>query len=291
MKMLMFQYVFLTRIMKGFLMARYALVLTVVVALTLTAGCMQRIEGAGQQAPAPVSPALGAQVNDTSASTEALLVEQVAQSRENYREGLQKLADFYRKNGNSMKLNWAQAEIKGLDSAPQYRFIIQAEAAGPDLRAVASIPGADVLYRDGQALYNEGRSIIGIADDAKLRMALDRFNRIIAEFPTSDKIGAAAYISGEIYEHFKDYSIAALYYKRAFQWDPNIQYPATFKAAYMYDKYLMNRSEALDLYNLYLARGAKNQAYKEHAEMRIAEINKQPLPKPQPQNPSVPPLP
>jgi tetratricopeptide (TPR) repeat protein len=283
--MIMFQHVFLAQIMKGFLMARYAIVLTVLIALTLTAGCMQRIEGAGQIAPKPASPPPGAQVSDTSASTEALLVEQVAQGRETYKEGLQKLADFYRKNGNGMKLNWAQTELKSLEGGPQYRYVIQAEVAGQDLRAVDSIPGADVLYRDGQGLYNEGRAVVGIADNAKLRMALDRFNRLIAEFPTSNKIGAAAYISGEIYEHFKDYSIAALYYKRAFQWDQDIQYPATFKAAYMYDKYLMNRSEALDLYKQYLARGPKNDAYKEHAEMRVAEINKLPLPDPQPLNP------
>ncbi|HSV27835.1 MAG TPA: hypothetical protein VLH60_08075, partial [Sedimentisphaerales bacterium] len=208
-----------------------------------------------------------------------------------YRQGLEKLVDFYTRTGNSMKLNWARTELDALNRAPQYRFVIQAEAAGPDLRAMTLIAGADVLYRDGMAYYSEGRPIVGLTNEGKLRMALDRFNQLIADYPTSDKIDDAAYAAGEIYEYFGDYSIAALYYTRAFQWDDNTPHPARFKAAYVYDRHLANRQRALELYQDYLARDPRNMRFRRYAENRVAEIMKEPTREPQPLPPSVPPVP
>ncbi len=273
-------------------MARYALTVAVLLALSVFAGCGPSFEGAGQMAPpARLDPTAAAQVSDTSASTEAMLVEQVAIGRQTYKLGLEKLADFYTKSGNNMKLNWAMAELDALNTNPQYRFVIQAQAAGPDLKASASMPAADVLYRDGMAYYSEGKPIVGLVNEGKLRLALDRFNQIISQYPTSDKIDDAAYAAGELYEYLHDYSIAALYYSRAFQWDENTPHPARFKAAYMYDRHLTNRQTALELYQAYLARAPRNQGYKVYAETRVAEIMKEPLKEPQPLSPAIPPMP
>jgi len=273
-------------------MARYAVTLTIVLVLSLLAGCGPRFEGAGQMAPPAVLTTPTAEIYDTSPATEAQLVEEVAVSRQSYKQGLEKLVDYYVKSGNNMKLNWAKEELNALNTSPQYRFVIQAEVAGPDLQATASIPGADVLYRDAMAYYTDGRPVVGFVNEGKLRLALERFNQLIAEYPTSDKIDDAAYAAGEIYEYFKDYTIAAMYYTRAFQWDDNTPHPARFKAAYMYDKHLANREKALELYKDYLARGPRHQGYKQHAETRVAQIMKEmPVTPPPSVSPSVPPMP
>jgi len=130
--------------------------------------------------PVYLTPSAAAQAKDTTASTEAELVEQIALSRQNYKEGLERLADYYTKNGNNMKLSWAKDELKALNTSPQYRFLIQAEVAGAELRATASAPGADVLYRDGMAYFSAGKPILATLamNEGKLRLAIDRFNQV-----------------------------------------------------------------------------------------------------------------
>jgi tetratricopeptide (TPR) repeat protein len=276
-------------------MARYAYCLVTLSILGLLAGCEPSYEGSGQIAP-PTSLSGGsmATVQDTSAATEAGLVEQVALGRQTYKEALEKLIDYYSKSGNNMKLQWAKSELKALNQNPQYRFIIQAEVAGADLKASSSIPAADALYNDGMKYYHEGKPLIGTLalNEGKLRMALDRFNQLMRDYPTSDKIDDAAFHAGQAYEDLKDYTIAATYYTRAFQWDENTPYPARFKAAFVYDKYLFNREKALEDYKAYLAHGAGNGTYKEIAEQRVAELQKEiPVTTEPPLKPAVPPLP
>jgi len=276
-------------------MTRYALSLAVLSVLGLLAGCGPTYEGSGQIAPPPsLSPSTPASVTDTGAATEAQLVEQVALGRQTYKEALEKLEDYYTKNGNHMKQQWAKAELKGLNESPQYRYIIQAEVAGQDLKAMSAETPADKLYAEGMSYYHEGKPLVGslILNEGKLRMAIDKFNMLIRDYPTSDKIDDAAFHAGQAYQDLKDYSIAALYYTRAFQWDENTPYPARFKAGYVYDKYLFNREKALECYKAYLARNPSNATFKEIAEQRVAELQKEiPVGEPQPLKPAVPPLP
>lgn len=276
-------------------MTRYALSLAVLSVLGLLAGCGPQYEGSGQIAPpAAMVGGTPATVQDTSAGTEAALVEQVALGRATYKEALEKLIDYYTKGGNSMKLNWAKAELKALNESPQYRYMIQAEVAGPDLKATSPIPAADALYSEGMKYYGQGKPLIGtlIVNEGKLRMAIDKFNQLIRDFPTSDKIDDAAYYAGESYEALKDYSISATYYQRAFQWDDNTPYPARFKAGFVFDKYLFNREKALECYKAYLAHGATNGTYRDIAERRVGELQKElPIEDQNPVKPAVPPLP
>ena len=97
-------------------------------------------------------------------------------------------------------------------------------------------------------------------------------NKVITDYPTSDKIDDAAYRAGQIYEHFKDYQIAAVYYQRTFQWDDNTPYPARFKAAYVLDKHLHMRKEALAVYRLAVLRESRYEGNTEYARKRILQI-------------------
>ena len=107
---------------------------------------------------------------------------------------------------------------------------------------------------------------------------LNMCNDLIKQYPTSDKIDDAAYMAGEIHEWFKDYSIAALYYKRAFQWDPQTPYPARYRAANLLDHQLFERDQALQLYRESLQKEKEylNSDTVTLIEQRIAELTVEP---------------
>jgi tetratricopeptide (TPR) repeat protein len=199
------------------------------------------------------------------------LVEQLAVHRGAYRATLAKLVEYYTTSGDATKLRWAQKEQATL---VQYRYLMPAEAMQTALAAMDSIDEADVLFEEAKQLYWEAKRLVVIADEDKLRMALSGFNKLITNYPTSDKIDDAAYRAGQIYDHFKDYQISAVYYQRAFQWDDNTPYPARFKAAYVLDKHLHMRKEALALYRLAIARESRYEGNTEFAQKRILEMTK-----------------
>lgn len=201
-----------------------------------------------------------------SAATEIALAEELAATRLAYHKQLEKIKSFYEQSGNQLKIEWVERELKSLDSIPRYRYILQAEVAGDKLVAKDSIPKADILYKEALDIYNRTDLIFPIpvfvgheetafphhvpifVSKKKLQRALNKCNDLIKDYPTSDKIDDAAYLAGEIHEYFGDYSIAVLYYKRAFQWNPNTPYPARYKAARLEDYKLFDRSQALKLY-------------------------------------------
>ncbi|MBN1796137.1 MAG: hypothetical protein JW804_05645 [Sedimentisphaerales bacterium] len=199
-------------------------------------------------------------------------VEGMAMHRRAYRESLVALIKHYKNTGNYMKRQWAEKELETLDTIPQYDYIIEASIAGPDLKASQEIPEADDLYYEALVLEDEANKLILIKNEDLLRLALDRYNSLIRDYPKSDKIDDAAYRAAKIYQGFKDYSIAALYYQRAFQWDPETVYPARYKAAYIFDKKLHQRSEALELYQQALELDPLNETQKQIANERVAEL-------------------
>lgn len=199
------------------------------------------------------------------------LVEQMAVHRSAYRAAIAKLVDYYTTSGDATKLRWAQKELASL---VQYRYLMPAEAMQTALAATDSIEEADVLFEEAKQLYWEAKRLVVIADEDKLRMALRGFDKLITNYPTSDKIDDAAYRAGQIYEHFKDYQIAAVYYQRTFQWDENTPYPARFKAAYVLDKHLHMRKQALTIYRLALQKESRYEGNTEFARKRILEMTK-----------------
>jgi TolA-binding protein len=171
-----------------------------------------------------------------------------------------------------MKREWARKELAALDAIPQYNYIIEAAMAGPELRASEEIPEADDLYYEAQVLEDEARKLVLLKSSEKLRLALDRYNQLIRQYPTSDKIDDAAYMAGKIYEGFKDYSIAVVYYQRAYQWDAETIYPARYKAARLLDDKLVRRSEALELYGEALKYDNLTSVQRQYIQDRLAEL-------------------
>lgn len=202
------------------------------------------------------------------------LVEEMAGYRAAYRTGLEKLVEYYKGSGDAVKLNWAMRELASLNAGAQYRYIMPAASIDANLQAVDTIEAADALYDEAEKINKSSGAII--KDEGKLRAALRKYNLLIASYPNSDKIDNCAYKAAKIYEHFKDYEIAAIYYQRAFQWDANTPYPARFKAAYTLDRRLQMRKEALVLYQLAYnnPNEQKFEGNMEFAKMRILGMTK-----------------
>jgi TolA-binding protein len=247
-------------------MTRIVLAVSIVALAVLIGGCGNVEKYANMRT--PMTPAAQPGAAPTS---ERDVLEQLAVNRQAYIESLQQLVDYYTRNGNEMKLKWARKELANVIASPQYSYVVEAQVAGPDLRAIASIPAANQLYED--AVATEKKAYLGpvVVDDKILRIAVEKFNQLIRQYPTSDKIGDGAYHAGEAYYHFKEYTIAALYYERAAQWDKNIKYPARYKAANIYDRILHDRQKALMLYQESLA---NEKAYNEQSKLRVLELSK-----------------
>lgn len=254
-------------------MARIILTTTLIVLLNILVGCRAYDTGRGRLVTTQIGS--GTAIPEKM-SGETDVVEQVVIDRQAYRQSLDLLVQHYSTAGSNMKMRWAQKELAALDTMPKYRYIIEAEVAGPNLKAVASIPEADKLFEEALQLEKAAGPIpivkAFIRDQNLLRLALEKYNLLISRHPSSDKIDDAAFKAGEIYNYFKDYTIALLYYKRAFQWDPKTIYPARYKAAFILDKRLHRRAEALQLYQQAIEKEVIHHDLRDFAERRIKEL-------------------
>jgi len=257
-------------------MARTVLTVALVILLGVLAGCTSIDSGRAQLVAAGAKQSTETAAIKVAGAGETDVVEQVAVNRQAYRQGLELLREHYIKTGNNMKLLWAKKELAALDAMPQYNYIIKAGVAGPNLKASSPIAKADDLYQEGLELERNAGPLPLLKNEESLRLALDKFNQLIRKHPSSDKIDDAAYRAGIIYEYFKDYTIALLYYQRAYQWKPDTVYPARFKAAFVLDKRLHRRDEALVLYQeavKAIKKEGEHQQWKKFAEKRIRKFS------------------
>lgn len=259
-------------------MARNLCTVVLIILMSVLVGCQGANKGRGQQLPQDRRQTYGpASVVNIADTSEADLVEKMAVNRQAYRQGLELLASYYMRTGNNMKYEWAQKELAALNTMPKYRYIIEANVAPANLKVSASIPEADDLFYEAEEINKEAGSLPVLKNENQLRLALEKYNEVIKKYPASDKIDDAAYKAGVIYEYFKDYTIALLYFKRTFQWDPETPHPARFRAARILDQRLHRNAEALQLYQQAVKIEGQFDRYREwreFAEKRIRELQK-----------------
>ncbi|MHC4741652.1 MAG: tetratricopeptide repeat protein, partial [Planctomycetota bacterium] len=218
-------------------MARILITGLLIVLLNVMAGCGGADKGKSQiKARRDTGPMI-----KVASAAEADLIEQVAINRQAYQRAVETLLGHYESTGNALKSRWAKKELDALRTMTQYDYIIDATIAGPELRATAAIPEADEMYEEAVRLHKDAQKFVVVKNKDTLRLALDKYNEVIRKHPTSDKIDDAAYQAGTIYEHFKDYSIALVYYQRTYQWEPANPYPARFRAAALFDRHMRDR--------------------------------------------------
>jgi tetratricopeptide (TPR) repeat protein len=259
-------------------MAKRICTLILIVSLFTFIGCQQPDTGRSRLEPPRTYISIGtAQSPNLTPAGEIDIVEDVEAHRQAYKQALEMLVRYYEKTGNNTKLNWAQKELNALNVMLQYNYVIP--GVNPkEYRQTTSIREADMLYEDALAFEQQATPIgqLVVSENA-YRLALGRFEQLIKKYPTSDKIDDAAYKAGVITEHFRDYMIALDYYQSAYTWDPDIPYPARFRAARILDKYMHRNAEALTLYKEAIkleTRYDSNLEWRRNAEERIRALEK-----------------
>ncbi len=260
-------------------MAKRICTLLLIVSLFTFTGCQQPNTGVSRLEPVRTYESIGpAQSPSLTPAGEVDIVEDLQAHRQAYKQSMEILVRYYEKTGNNTKLNWAQKELGALNAMPQYSYIIPGLALNESTQT-ASIREADMLFDDAKSFEQQATPIGNIVtNDNAYRLALRRFEQIIKQYPTSDKIDDAAFEAGKISEHFKDYMIALDYYKSAYKWNPELTYPARFRAARILDKYMHRYSEALELYKEAIEKEAiygQNLEWKLNAEKRISALEKE----------------
>ena len=203
---------------------------------------------------------------------EHLLAEYVVQAREQYLKQLQDLATFYRSQDlQSYKGQRVANTYDRFDPVRTYMYFFEAEIPPAESRPAEVIPAADELFAKAYKLHRSGKVLPGITDYNKQRRALGTFLELVRKYPNSTKCPLSAYYIADIYkEYFNEDVRAVQWYRRAWQWDPNIIQPAYYQAAVVYDFRLQNKAKAVALYRKAIEANRGNVRY---ARQRIEELS------------------
>lgn len=175
------------------------------------------------------------------------LVERLLAARRDYQLALEQLRAHYIAKGDVERTQWAEEELLGFHRILKHAYRLELDVPPPTLQALQNIPEANELYRRAM-LYKDKGWGTDLLDNQRRAELL--FQQLLTSYPQCDKIDDAAYQLGDVYESrlYKMYRRAAQYFERCFQWNPNTQFDARLRAARIYDKQLLERSRAIELY-------------------------------------------
>ncbi len=207
---------------------------------------------------------------------ERILVEYVVGARNAYIDATSKLTELYRRSGRIWRERLIANMRERLDPIHTYKYFLTAEVPPADLQPEALIPEADILFAAALKLHKEGKGIFGTAlttNYDKQRLAVGKLRELIERYPRSNKIALSAYHIAEIYKEYFNENIRAVHwYRRAWQWDPNITKPARFQAAAIYDFRLQQPRKALECYRLAIRHEQFNASNMRYSHQRIKEL-------------------
>ncbi len=202
-------------------------------------------------------------------TNESSAVKAVSEARRTYQESLHKLYEIYSQNGEKEKAKWVEEELKGfhLISKPAYRFD---DAPSAKLDGKDNIKEANEMLRLAMSYKDHG---FGTEYTLNQRRAEILLQELIVKYPTSDKIDAAAYELGDLYEGraYKQYARAALYFERSSQWRKSGRSDARMRAAKLYDKQLNDRNKSIEMYREVVAHDTDADRLKD-AERRLSDL-------------------
>ncbi len=256
-------------------MARIVSTIVLIALLSTLVGCQGGSPDSARIMPTPNSRPLN--VAPPAGTSEVDVAEEMATNRAAYQRSLELLIGYYNKTGNYVKLERARKELQAFQLMTKYNYITEVKLLVDELKAITPVPAADDLFYAAVDFEKASGLLSGFRNQNKLRLALQKYNQLLREYPTSDKVDDAAYKAGVIMEEFKDYVVALDYYKSAYASDPETIHPARFRAARIMDKQLHQYADALMLYKEAVAVDArfdKHRQWKNYAEDRIRDIEK-----------------
>jgi tetratricopeptide (TPR) repeat protein len=203
--------------------------------------------------------------------SEVELVERILAARRDYQTTLEQLRQHYITVGDLERSKWVEEELREFHRINKKAYSLELDVPPPTLQANQNIPDANELFRRAMAYKDKGYGTDYIDNQRRAEILLQQ---LLTQYPQSDKIGEAAYQLGDLYEGraFKQYRRAAHYFERAFQWHPNTQNDARLRAARLYDKHLMERQKAIELYRDVTAHDTDPKRIDE-AKRRLTELS------------------
>jgi hypothetical protein len=198
--------------------------------------------GAQQPGRLPVPPGKGKPASDVE------LVEKVLAARRDYQVSLEALRAHYISVQDTERARWTEDELREFHRINKQAYNLDLDVPPPTLRADKNIAEANELYKRAMTFKDKGWSGNDYLDNQRRAELL--FQQILTSYPESDKIDDTAYRLAEMYEgkSYKQYRRAEVYYERCFQWNSKTHFDARIRAARLQDKVLLNRTEAVRLY-------------------------------------------
>jgi tetratricopeptide (TPR) repeat protein len=175
------------------------------------------------------------------------LVERLLAARRDYQVTLEQLHQHYVSVGDTERARWTEDELRQYHRICKQAYCLELDVPPPTLHASQNVPDANELYKRAMSYKDRGWGNDYIDNQRRAELLLQQ---LLTTYPQSDKIGDAAYQLGDLYEGkaYKQYRRAATYFERSFQWNPNTQHDARLRAARLYDRQLMERGRAIELY-------------------------------------------
>jgi RNA polymerase sigma factor (sigma-70 family) len=160
---------------------------------------------------------------------EIQLVEKLLVARRDYQRSLELLRAHYVKQGDREKAKWAEDELRDYHRINHQAFRLDLDVPPPTLRASTNIEQANQLISRAKEYKDKGTGMDYVDNQRRAELLLQQ---LLKQHPTSNKIGQAAYMLGDLYESraFKQYRRAALYFERVSQWDPAMESDAKSRA-------------------------------------------------------------
>ncbi|MDN3513367.1 MAG: hypothetical protein NG747_03075 [Candidatus Brocadia sp.] len=197
---------------------------------------------------------------------EEQLIHAVTVSRENYRKSLNEIKDYYQNTGNQLRLQKARRELDALDKVPQPLYTDEGLGKVRTGVKFRDIEDANILFKDAM-MYKKK-----FGKENRFT-AIKRLEKLIQDYPDSNKADDAAFEIARIYEsgYFADYESAAMYYIKSYQLNPHIRQPVLLKAAIIYERMLKDVNKAKAVYKQ-AALYSYNAKTRRNAERRLKEL-------------------
>ncbi|MCI0457475.1 MAG: hypothetical protein L0Z62_10940 [Gemmataceae bacterium] len=214
---------------------RWLIALTLLAALVVTS------------APRAQPPAGRADPKSEERGLDLEMVEQLLAARNQYKRALEELRAHYKNRGDLERMRLAEDELRQYHRILKPAFEPKLIVPPPTLQARENIPEANKLFTHALMYKDRGYGTDYIDNQRRAELL---FQQLITQYPQSNQIGEAAYNLGDLYESkaYKQYRLAAMYFERAFQWNPTTSSDARLRAARLYDRQMIDRTRAIELY-------------------------------------------
>jgi TolA-binding protein len=181
------------------------------------------------------------------AANDLELVEKLLMTRRDYQKSLENLRLHYLKANDMERAKWAEEELRQYHRILKQAFRLDLDVPPPNLIGNTNIPEANKLFTAAMTYKDKGWANDYIDNQRRAEILLQK---LLTEYPQSDKIAQAAYELGDIYESKanKQYRRSAAYFERCFQWNTKTTSDARLRAARLYDKQLTDRVRAKEIY-------------------------------------------